>query len=256
MTELHTRAVTIGVTDYGDSDKIVTFYSEKFGKITGIAKGAKRSKKRFVNKLEFFSLLDLTLNSSGKSPLLRLDQAEIIKTFHTLCEDYRKYTAAMLIIELIRVLTRENDRDEDLFQLLTWGLEILIKKDEIAETLALFQLKLLDITGFLPQLTRCVFCRREPSGRSAFVPSADGILCPDCLPLTDLSPLKKLSLNTIKTLKMARSLPLEKLSRIKLTYNSSLESLQMFKTCITYLLQREILSWQELEKIIGTKNKN
>lgn len=254
MTELHTRAVTIGVTEYGDSDKIVTFYSENYGKITGIAKGAKRSKKRFVNKLEFFSLLNLTLSSSRKSTLLRIDRAEMIEPFQALCEDYPKYAAAMLLIELIRVLTRENDSDEDLFQLLAWGLDRIVKQNEITETVVLFHLKLLHITGFLPQFSRCVSCNRETTSESVFIPSADGILCADCRPLTGLPPSSKLSLNTIKTLKMARSLPLEKLSRLRLNPDSRLESFRLLKTCLTHILQREIHSWQEFEKLIKPKN--
>lgn len=252
MTELHTRAVTIGITDYQDSDKIVTFYSERHGKITGIAKGAKRSKKRFVNKLEFFSLLNIILIPSRKSTLYRLDRAELINPYQALCESYRKYTAAMVTTELTKGLTRDNDCDENIFRLLTWSLDKISGEDKIniLEIVVLFHLKLLDITGFLPQLSRCVSCGNEPNGEAAFIPSADGILCAGCLPLTGLPPSSRLSLNTVRVLKMARSLPLEKLSRLKLSSNSCRESFRMFKICISHLLQREIHSWQQFEKIM------
>jgi DNA repair protein RecO (recombination protein O) len=55
-----THAIVIRVSNYGESDKIVTFFTRDFGKIKGIAKGARRSRKRFQNALDLFSHLRLT----------------------------------------------------------------------------------------------------------------------------------------------------------------------------------------------------
>ena len=54
MTTKKMKAVVLRVSDLGESDKIVTLYGEQVGKVAGIAKGAKKSKKRFNNKLEIF----------------------------------------------------------------------------------------------------------------------------------------------------------------------------------------------------------
>ena len=61
MLPTRTRGIILRVNDYGESDKLVTFFSPDIGKATAIAKGAKRSQHRFVNKLELFTLLLLTL---------------------------------------------------------------------------------------------------------------------------------------------------------------------------------------------------
>ena len=53
------EAIVLRSIDYGESDRIVTFYTADFGKVKGIAKGAKRSSKRFANTLESFSRLQL-----------------------------------------------------------------------------------------------------------------------------------------------------------------------------------------------------
>ena len=68
MTVKNMTAIVLKVNDLGESDKIVTFYSKQAGKIAGIAKGAKRSKKRFSNKLEMFSLLEVQYDDRGRSP--------------------------------------------------------------------------------------------------------------------------------------------------------------------------------------------
>ena len=56
MRQFKTWAIDIKTLDYGESDRIVTFYTSDFGKVKGIAKGAKRSKRRFSNALEVFTL--------------------------------------------------------------------------------------------------------------------------------------------------------------------------------------------------------
>ena len=54
-------AIVLRSFDYGESDRIITFYTDDFGKLTGIAKGARRSKRRFPNALELFSLSNICL---------------------------------------------------------------------------------------------------------------------------------------------------------------------------------------------------
>ncbi len=116
-TELQTRAVVLREIDHGDSDKIITFYGLNSGRLTCIAKGAKRSKKRFVNKLELFTALDLTYVSKGKG-LSRLEQAETVAHFPQLRNDSRRYLAACLIAELLFYWVKENDPDPESFALI------------------------------------------------------------------------------------------------------------------------------------------
>lgn len=51
-TQYRTEAIVLRLLDYGESDRIVTFYTAGFGKLRGIARGARRSRKRFANALE------------------------------------------------------------------------------------------------------------------------------------------------------------------------------------------------------------
>src|SRR3972149_11808071 len=82
-----TEAIVLSSIDYGESDKIVTFYTLEFGKIKGIAKGAKRSKKRFVNNLEPFSYINLLFFQKQGRELVILEQAEIMRRFDLLTLD-------------------------------------------------------------------------------------------------------------------------------------------------------------------------
>ena len=76
-----TPAIVLKTKPYGESDKIVTFLSETHGKITGIAKGAKRSQKRFVNSLEPFSLVKLGFYERPQSSLVFINSSDLLFSF-------------------------------------------------------------------------------------------------------------------------------------------------------------------------------
>ena len=108
MTARKMTAIVLRVNDLGESDKIVTFYSRQEGKMAGIAKGAKRSKKRFSNKLEIFSLLDVLYDDRSFSGLVRIAEAELLSPFMHLREDYERYVSAVLACELIYYWARDS----------------------------------------------------------------------------------------------------------------------------------------------------
>ena len=76
-----TPAIVLRTRPFGESDKIVSFLTENFGKITGIAKGAMRSRKRFVNSLEPFSLVNLCFQDRAHTNLVFILGAELAHGF-------------------------------------------------------------------------------------------------------------------------------------------------------------------------------
>src|SRR5260370_39539754 len=73
-----TQAVVIGRRGLGESDRLVTFYSRRFGKIHGGARAARRPRSRFGGALELFTLGGLVVFDTGKSDLLRIDHFAIL----------------------------------------------------------------------------------------------------------------------------------------------------------------------------------
>ena len=71
-------AIVLRSHPFGESDKIVSFFSEHHGKLSGIAKGALRSRRRFVNSLEPFSVVNLSFQDRPQSGLAFLLSAELI----------------------------------------------------------------------------------------------------------------------------------------------------------------------------------
>lgn len=247
MSFLQTRAVVLNVIDYGESDKIVTFFTEQYGKIKGIAKGAKRSKKRFVNKLEYFTFLDLTLVQNKRSTLSLIDSATLINHFSPLREKYQRYCSAMLVCELIEQWTRENDSDEPLFHLLTATLDALTSNENVAHIVIFFHVKLLNILGLDLQLEHCLSCGLlAPSHTFYFSPNRNGIICNKCSDDQDLGKIH-ISKATVKTLHMAQALPWEKITRLKFSPQSLKESARILRQYSQFHLQRDIHSWKQFD---------
>lgn len=242
-----TFGVVIKVIDHGESDKIVTLYCPTRGKLAGIAKGAKRSKKRFVNKLEMFTLLDIQYSVGNRNTLVRIDYADLVTPFATLRQNYDRYTASTLICELIIHWTRENDGDKRLFDLLVWAFGKLDHGDPIAGTAILFQIKLLDILGFRPNLSGCLECGRLDSsgGPYQFSLNKSGLICTKCA-TSDVTAPSILSLNTAKLLLKAQDMDHQKMTRLRFSRSSTREAVTMLRRYDRHLLQREIQSWNYL----------
>lgn len=253
MATKNITAIVLKVTDLGESDKIVTFYSKGEGKLAGIAKGAKRSKKRFSNKLEVFSLLDVLYVDQGRSGLVRISEAELLTPFMSLRENYDRYVSAALVCELTYCWSRDYDPDESIFNLLLWALRSIDTGSPLLMVLIFFNVKLYTLLGYRLHLSGCIKC--ENAGQSGmpymFHPGRHGLLCKNCTPELISREMITLSLNTIKLLKNAQDLPMEKLDRLRFSDASVREALKLFKVYGQYLLQREIAAWVFLEQSTG-----
>jgi DNA repair protein RecO (recombination protein O) len=254
MESGRTPTVVIQVRTYGESDKIVTFYSKTKGRMSGIAKGAQRSLKRFVNKLELFSHLEILYTDSRNSSLVMIDQAELINPFPAIRGNYDRFTAAALICELILHWTRENDPDERIFGLLIWALTSLEDlKRPAAWVVILFNIKLLTLLGYKPDLSGCTECSTliHQDGPYRFNPARNGLMCRKCSTSTSnlgQSPGLNFSITTARFLNKAQEMPLDKVARLHFSPDVVKEALAMLKNYGSSILQRDISSWDFLVK--------
>lgn len=254
MNSGRTPTVVLEVRTYGESDKIVTFYSKAQGRMSGIAKGAQRSLKRFVNKLELFTHLEILYTDSRSSSLVRIDQAELINPFPIIRSNYDRFTAAALICELILHWTRENDPDDRIFELLLWALASLEDlKRPASWVVILFNIKLLTLLGYQPDLEGCTECGTltPQAGPYRFNPARNGLTCHPCgKSASNLGypPGLKFSISTARFLHKAQEMPLDKLARLRFSPLVVKEALLMLENYGSSILHRDISSWDFLVK--------
>lgn len=199
-----TSAIVLRSRPFGESDKIVSLFTERFGKLTGIAKGALRSRRRFANSLEPFALVNLAFQDRAHSSLAFLVRADLIQGFGTLTSDLDRIAYASYLVEITEGLIGEREENRAIFAHLKDGLCHLAKHGSSLHFLTVFELKLLRLAGYQPVLDTCKKCRRHHANGGAswyFSPVDGGVLCDLCSrSSTELSPLEFAALGVLKNL--------------------------------------------------------
>jgi len=178
-----TPAIVLRSRPYGESDKIVSLLTERYGKIAGIAKGALRSRKRFVNSLEPFSLVNLRFQERANG-LVFILASDLICGFRRLATSLEQISHASYLVEITDGLTGERDENLALFEHLSGGLRHLEEHGSSLRFLTSFELKLLKLAGYQPVLDGCKRCGENRLEHSSaywhFSPLDGGILCGLC----------------------------------------------------------------------------
>ncbi len=181
--EYRTRALVLRTFDQGESDRVVHLYTATQGRVSAIAKGARRSKRRFPGTLEILSLIDVRLVDPPRAQLMRLEAAKLVGAFEGITANLTRYAIACQFLELLDRLTAEREAHADLFHFAVGVLEVL-REAEADRLLAVLVLaKTLARLGFRPQLTRCAVCGTEPAAsvtQIAFLPAHGGSVCRSC----------------------------------------------------------------------------
>jgi DNA repair protein RecO (recombination protein O) len=168
--------------DYGESDRVVTLLTDRFGKVSFIARGARRSKKRFAGALEPLQLLHVELQR-GSGQLGSLARADITRSFPRVIADLGRMAAGFSALELLRELVPEAEDDAEVFATALEMLAALDTEDVALDRLSLcFQVRLLSVLGFEPRLDQCGLCGKSArAGQAAeFDPRLGHLTCQRC----------------------------------------------------------------------------
>jgi DNA repair protein RecO (recombination protein O) len=177
-----TEAIILRTRDFGESDRLVTSFSFLHGTIKGIAKGARRSSKRFVNSLNIFSHVSLEFRDRRSGDLLWIDSSELIDGFPGIRSNYNQLSRASYAVELTEMLFPLNVPSREIFSLLLWALGSISEGKNLAQTMIVFQIRAMSIGGFGINTSKCAFCGRlyKGQGRALFHPPSGSIVCMRC----------------------------------------------------------------------------
>jgi DNA repair protein RecO (recombination protein O) len=173
---LHTRT-------YGESDRIVTLLTEQHGKLSGIAKGAKNSRRRFGGTLEPFVRIRAVFRQRSTSDLVFLLRCEHLATLGIFTRDLDRFAAGTYALELTdrMVLGRESGRE--VYALLDDALRLLDAGVPIDPMLRAFELHLLAATGYQPVFARCRSCGTGAAEHGLLYLALErgGVVCRGCV---------------------------------------------------------------------------
>jgi DNA repair protein RecO (recombination protein O) len=174
-----TRAIVLSHIEYGEADRILRLFTLEKGKISVIAKGVRKIRSRKAGHLEPFTHVNLFL-AKGRN-LDIITQAETIDPFLGLRDNLERLAFASYVMELLDRFTYEEGQNVGLFRLLVNTLSRLDDQPNTETVVHFFEVRLLDLLGFRPQLFECVECGDEITEQDQyFSPLLGGVLCPKC----------------------------------------------------------------------------
>lgn len=182
--EFSTPALVLRTRPFGESDRIATFITEQHGKVTGIAKGAKNSRRRFAGTLEPFVQVRVVFRQRPTSDLVFLLRCEFVAALRSFTRDLDRFAAGSYVLELTdrMVLGRESGRE--LYRLVRETLMLLDGAAGPPEpVLRAFELHLLAASGYAPALDHCRSCGRAAEGTTTVYLSIErgGLVCRACV---------------------------------------------------------------------------
>ncbi|MBN1104339.1 MAG: DNA repair protein RecO [Deltaproteobacteria bacterium] len=182
MKTLISPAIIMRVREIGESDLLVTFFTPERGQVKGVAKGARKSRKRFTNCLATFSLVSLEFGWKKEGGLCLLHSGKLLDAYPALRSDFGTLSRASYLIELTEVLFPPGVEEPKMFELLKGSLQSLALGIAPDLSMLLFEARALALGGYAIHTGRCCCCGRSytGSGTAVFRPDRGGIACLRC----------------------------------------------------------------------------
>ncbi len=175
-----TKAIILSRVAYGDADWIVSFFSEEHGRMSGMARSARKSIKRFGSGLEPGALARVTYTVRSASALVYLEESQVLISTTGVMRSLERIEALAAALKLARAFLKEHQPAPEKFALFEEYLRC-ISAAEPTEALTLgFTLKWLALSGYEPMLTHCVSCGQAEVSDARFSPAHGGVVCGGC----------------------------------------------------------------------------
>jgi len=163
---------------YGEADLILSLFTKDFGKIRGLAKNARKSRKRFGGRLEPFIHFRVRFREKPAG-MKFIEDTETIRAFSGLMEDIELFMWGSFILENVDILIPEEEPSSDTFELLVHTLSALDSGKSPIPVILNFQLSLLSLSGYKPNLDNCLECG-NPIEKGFFSIKKGGVFCNEC----------------------------------------------------------------------------
>lgn len=175
------KGIVVNTVDYGDSDRIVHLLTAEEGRVAAMARGARKSKRRFVGALELGNRLDVDMKK-GRGDLFTLTRADIDHGRPHLRKSLEGITLAAYLCEFAGGLARPDHEEPKLYGLLDVALLVLDACTEPPSRLfrLAYEAKALTFAGFTPVLDRCAICVEPLSDPVAWACGAGGAVHEHC----------------------------------------------------------------------------
>jgi DNA repair protein RecO (recombination protein O) len=235
-----THAVTLKSAPFSEHDRLVVLFTPQYGKLRALAKGVRRSTSKLSGHVGLFSHSNLFLVHGRTFDLVT--QGETVEQFTFLSTDLWRLSQAFYVAELIERFTEDEHHVAGMFESLVLVLRRL-NDPAVNAALAIraFEIDVLGLTGYRPQLYRCVSCEAEITpGANAFSYVDGGVLCPNCAIAS--TPAFSVSDDALRVVRNLQTRPDTSIARLRVSSVTQGEAERLLIGYIQYVLDVRIRS--------------
>lgn len=234
--------ICLRVIDYGETSQIAAFFTRERGRISAIAKGAKRKGSRFAGALEPLQLCEVVcFRGREGGGLHTLSELDVLDTYRGVRQDLRRLHAAAYVIELLRAALPEDAPQPEVFDLATGTLSRIsaLEVELDPAVVVQFEARLLELLGLFPKVDACVECGGALStGRVAFSARLGGALCSSCRDGRDRT-AREVPHGTLQALEVLGRSP-DRAARLRIAPAQRSELRRLMNEYLAAALEREL----------------
>jgi DNA repair protein RecO (recombination protein O) len=181
MPARETEAIILKTFPLGEADRLVSFLGRTTGRVRGVAAGARRLKNRYGSTLEVLSHVQIWFIEKETRDLVRIQQADLLESFHKAQSDYSLSTGLAVISEISELVLPEHEVSEPMFRLILLATREVERTGDWALPLSYFAFWTVRLGGWLPRFDRCGACGETLGDKPAFYDSHHaGLFCEKC----------------------------------------------------------------------------
>jgi len=177
MALKESEAIVLRTYPLREADLLVTLFTRSEGKVHGIARSAKKSRRRFGGALEPLTYVRAYYEDRERQELARLDSCDVLESPLAFEVSYPRAVALGHVAELLDELLPDREANDAVFRL---ALSVLaeLRGSDVWMPITYFELWMTRLMGYLPELSDCIVCGRTLNGSRAFFHAlADGLMC-------------------------------------------------------------------------------
>ncbi|MDQ0661224.1 DNA repair protein RecO [Paenibacillus sp. W2I17] len=240
------EGIVIRSMDYGEGNKIITLCTESGGKVGVLVRGAKKPKSRHAALVQPFTYGQYVyFRNTG---LGTLNAGEIVESYHELREDLVKASYASYACELLDRVLQDEETGTFWFKQLKACLQALKEEKDPVVITSLYEMKILQASGYGPQFDECISCNQERPDEQLFIsPRLGGVLCRACKHFDP--PAMSVSPKALKLLRLFAQLDLQRLGNISVSESTRNEIKKLMRAFMDHQLGLNLKSRSFLDQM-------
>lgn len=241
-----TEGIVLRRSDFGEADRLLTILTREKGKIRAIAKGARKPQTRKTGHVELFTRSNFLLATGRNFDIVT--QAEAVEHYSGLRADLVRTTYAAYMVELLDQFTADEDQQIQIYDLLSQFLEVLGSTENLLLAGRFYELRLLSLTGYQPQLFYCVVSQESILEEDQYFSSElGGLIKPEYISREVRA--RPISARAAKVMRYLQTRPWTSVQELQLRRDLHSEIESILYDYLTYLLERSLKSLEFLHRL-------